>query len=101
MSRPRYSKSSKKDLRSIAAYYADKSRDYAERTIKAIRDQCRRLARLPGMGSLRDALIPGLRSFPVGSYIGFFQQSDVGVHIVRELHSARHQSPDMFTDELE
>ena len=67
MSRPRYSPNSKKDLRSIANYYSDKNRDYAERTIKSIRDQCRRLARQPGLGRSRDDLTIGLRSFSVGS----------------------------------
>lgn len=101
MSRSRYSPSSKQDLRSIADYYRDKNRDYAERTIKAIRDQCRRLARQPGMGRSRDDLAIGLRSFSVGSYIIFFQKSENGIDVVRVLHSAMQQTPDLFTEESE
>jgi len=41
------------------------------------------------MGKSRDELAAGLRSFPIGQYIIFYQPVPGGVDIVRVLHGAR------------
>jgi hypothetical protein len=39
------------------------------------------------MGRLRDELSPGLRSFPFGRYVVFYEPTDGGFDVVRLLHS--------------
>lgn len=41
------------------------------------------------MGRARDELAEGLRSFPTGQYIIFYQPVPGGIEIVRVLHGAR------------
>ena len=47
------------------------------------------LATQPLMGRARDELLPGLRSFPVGRYVVFYEPIDNGIDVVRVLHGAR------------
>jgi toxin ParE1/3/4 len=96
MSRPRYSPPARDDLRDIARHYAEVNRTYGVSLVESIRNQCRQLARFPGMGRPRDDLKPGLRSFALGQYLIFFMPTDDGVAIVRVLHGARDITPAMF-----
>ena len=41
------------------------------------------------MGRARDELAPGLRSFPIGRYVIFYEPLPDGVAIARVLHGAR------------
>jgi toxin ParE1/3/4 len=41
------------------------------------------------MGTPRDTLAPGLRSFPVGSYLVFYRVVPEGIEVARILHGAR------------
>jgi toxin ParE1/3/4 len=41
------------------------------------------------MGRERNELVPGLRSFPIGRYMIFYEPLPDGVVIVRVLHGAR------------
>jgi len=47
------------------------------------------LAQQSGFGRRREALVEGLRSFPVGRYVIFYLAVPGGVQIVRVLHGAR------------
>jgi hypothetical protein len=47
------------------------------------------LAIQPLMGRARDELPPGLRSFPFGRHVIFFEPIEDGIEVVRPLHSAR------------
>jgi toxin ParE1/3/4 len=41
------------------------------------------------MGTARDNLAPGLRSFPVGNYLVFYRITPEGIEVARVLHGAR------------
>jgi toxin ParE1/3/4 len=43
----------------------------------------------PQMGTIRDNLARGLRSFSVGAYLLFYQIGAEGIELVRVLHGAR------------
>ncbi|BAZ15757.1 plasmid stabilization system protein [Calothrix sp. NIES-4071] len=47
------------------------------------------LAQFPDMGKKQDALLQGLRSFPVKPYIVFYVQIEDGIEILRILHQSR------------
>jgi toxin ParE1/3/4 len=48
-----------------------------------------KLAAFPDMGRKRDALLEGLRSFPVKSYVLFYRRTQQGIEIFRILHGRR------------
>jgi toxin ParE1/3/4 len=41
------------------------------------------------VGRARPAIMPGIRSFPLGNYLIFFVEERDGIKIVRVLHGAR------------
>jgi len=47
------------------------------------------LAEQPAMGRVREELLHGLRSFPVGRYVIFYLTVPNGIDIVRVLHGSR------------
>ena len=47
------------------------------------------LAREPGLGRVRDDLMPELQSFPFERYVIFYRRVHKGIEVVRVLHSAR------------
>ena len=78
-----------KDLREIWIHLAKESEEYADRIAIQILGVPRKLTNLPKMGKQRNELIFGLRSFPAGKYLIFYQETKNGISIVRVLHSAR------------
>jgi toxin ParE1/3/4 len=54
------------------------------------------LAGQPRAGRLRPELHRGLRSFPVGSYVIFYEADDKALTVVRILSAYRDLDPDMF-----
>lgn len=77
------------DIIELADYVASDSPDAAFRLIDRIFQKCQTLADNPRLGRRRDELLPGIRSFPVGNYLIFYEPSDFGVHILRVVHGAR------------
>ena len=77
------------DLKEVWRYVSPAGDAVADRHVRAIREQCRMLARFPGIGRTREELAPGLRSFAVPPFVIFFQVLDDAVEIVRVLHGAR------------
>jgi toxin ParE1/3/4 len=77
------------DLVDIWAYIAADSSSQADRLLALIDSKFQSLSRQPGLGKDRDELSPGLRSFPVGSYVIFYIQDSGSLLIVRVLHGAR------------
>ncbi len=77
------------DLAEIWDYIADDSIEQADAFIDRIDAVLHALAGQPMMGRVRDELVPGLRSFPIGRYVIFYESLPDGVAIVRVLHSAR------------
>ena len=84
-----YSKQALGDLESIWAYIAVDNEAQANKVMIGFAKKFRSLLNSPQLGKMRDALIVGLRSFPNGKYLIFYQQTANGIEIVRVVHSAR------------
>ena len=88
----RYLAQAKDDLINIKRYIARESGSHSaaiQYTAK-IREQCRKLANLPGkMGRLRPELRKNLRSFPYGNYVIFFVYNDDCLEIVTIIEGHR------------
>jgi len=63
--------------------------------ILLVREKCELLSEQPGVGRDRSDVLSGLRGFPVGNYVIFYQPVDDGIEIVRVLHGAR-DIPELF-----
>lgn len=83
-----FSPSAREDLASISEYIQDAAgTDIARKMIEQVRSKCELLAKTPGeLGTLRDELADGLRSFYVQPYVLIFRYNDSTVEIVRILH---------------
>ena len=77
------------DIAEIWDHIADDSLRAADRWIDQLDEQFALLSSQPLMGRSRDELAPGLRSFPFGRYVIFYEPIEGGIDIVRLLHSAR------------
>jgi toxin ParE1/3/4 len=77
------------DYRDIWRYIAADNLDAADRLLLRIDSKLELYAQNPRMGTARDGLAPGLRSFPVGNYLVFYQIVPDGIELVRVLHGAR------------
>jgi len=80
------------DLGEIWAWVAQDSVERADAQLRRIAAVCERLADEPLMGRDRSALLPRLRSFPVGSWVVYYRPSTEGIEIIRVLHGAREVS---------
>jgi toxin ParE1/3/4 len=47
------------------------------------------IASMPGVGADRSDLRPGVRSFPVGSYLIFYRVVEKGIQLLRVVYGAR------------
>ncbi len=77
------------DLDDIFDYIAIDNLERAIGFTKKLGAQMERLAVNPGIGRRRDELVSGLRSFPYGNYVIFYQLIDHGIEVIRILHGAR------------
>ena len=77
------------DIAEIWDHIADGSLRAADRWIDQLDEQFKLLPTQPLMGRARDELLPGLRSFPFGRYVIFYEPIAGGIDVVRLLHSAR------------
>jgi toxin ParE1/3/4 len=77
------------DLDEIWWFIAQDNPDNADLFLDKIEEQCRALARFPGMGVSRGELMPALRSIPVGSYLIFYIPIEKGIEIIRVLPGMR------------
>jgi toxin ParE1/3/4 len=80
----------------IWRYIAQDSPANADRMLDRINDTMNRLAAVPFMGQARVDLAPGLRMFPVGSYLIFFRPIESGLEVIRVLHGKRNISGRFF-----
>ncbi|MEN8258400.1 MAG: type II toxin-antitoxin system RelE/ParE family toxin [Thermodesulfobacteriota bacterium] len=62
------------DLTNIWLYIADYSPQAAGQLIDTIYHKCCLLAESPGIGQMREELLPGMRSFPIKRYIIFYRK---------------------------
>jgi toxin ParE1/3/4 len=86
------------DYRAIWRYIAADNPDAADRLLRRIDGKLELYARNPRMGTARDKLMPGLRSFPVGAYLAFYRITAEGIELVRLLHGARDLKSLLKTD---
>ena len=90
MPKARASKVVKRELDEIWAYIArSNSIEVAERVLDEIVRTIRMLAEMPGMGTMREELMPGLRSFPVYNYLILYRKARGGIEVVHVVHGAR------------
>jgi toxin ParE1/3/4 len=89
MNRYHVTENARADLDEIWLYIAQDSLEAADRLIDKMYATFLSLAQTPGMGRRREELAPGLRSFPVGSYLIFYRSGEDGIEAARVLHGAR------------
>lgn len=77
------------DLGDIWDFIAEDSPERADAFLYQLDETMRVLSENPLMGRLRDELLPGLRSFAVGSFVIFYRPDARGIDVVRVLHGAR------------
>jgi toxin ParE1/3/4 len=81
------------DLDEIWWCIAQDSPNNADSFLDRIQKQCIVLVDFPHMGTSRDEITTGLRSYPVGNYLIFYFPLDDGIEIVRVLHGSRDIQP--------
>jgi plasmid stabilization system protein ParE len=92
MPKLRYLAQARDDLIQIRRYIADRTGDddLALGFVGKLREQCRRLAELPGrLGRARPELHEDLRSFPYGNYVIFFIYNEDCIDIVTIIQGHR------------
>ncbi len=77
------------DITDIWGYIAEDSEPQADAFVDRLDEKFQLLARQPGLGRVREELAAGLRSFPVGRYVIFYEPVPDGIAVVRVLHSGR------------
>ena len=77
------------DYREIWVYIAKDNPGAADALLRRIDAKLELYASQPRMGTTRDTLAPGLRSFPVGNYLIFYRPIPEGIEVIRVLHGAR------------
>jgi toxin ParE1/3/4 len=77
------------DLVEILAYLGQHIPPAANRFAADVERACRLLAQLPEMGALCEELAPGLRRFPIGKYVLFYQPTDDAIVVIRVVHGSR------------
>jgi toxin ParE1/3/4 len=81
------------DLIELWEYIADDNVARADAFIDDVDAKFHLLAEQPMLGRSREELAPGLRSFPLGRYVIFYEVIPDGIAIVRVLHGARDLGP--------
>ena len=87
------------DLAEIWDYIAEDNEARADSFVSSIDQKFQVLANQPALGRARDELVAGLRSFPTGRYVIYYQAMTNGVDIVRVLHGARDVEAVSFQDD--
>ncbi|HEY8750394.1 MAG TPA: type II toxin-antitoxin system RelE/ParE family toxin [Tepidisphaeraceae bacterium] len=77
------------DYRNIWRYISVNNPDAADELLRTIDSKLELYAEHPYMGTVRDALSQGLRSFPVGRYVIFYRVVSDGIEVARVLHGSR------------
>jgi toxin ParE1/3/4 len=84
----RVAERAQEDLLEIWEYIARENPESAERQLQTFRDKFELLLNHPLIGRERNEIFIGLRSFPAGRYVIFYQPMDYGVEVLRVRHSA-------------
>lgn len=97
MSRCSFTLEAERDLDGICEFIGQDNLEAAARYIRQIRQKCMLLGQNPQIGKRRDALLPGVRSFPAGQHMIFYRIAGTGVQVLRVLHGAQ-DIPEQFQD---
>jgi toxin ParE1/3/4 len=89
MPQAKLTQQARNDLLEIWLHIAADSPTAADRFVDKIEARCRLLSRQPRLGEARPELADGLRCFPVGNYVVFYQPRTDGIEIVRVISGAR------------
>ena len=92
------SDTAKADLDEIWLYIAEDSPEMATKFISRILDKCRFLAELPEIGTLRPDILEGMRSFPLGNYLIFYQPAVEGRIEIARVINAKRDIPAVFRE---
>jgi toxin ParE1/3/4 len=82
----------------IWSYIAAESERSAEKVLLRIGEVFRVLASQPQAGRRRPELSEGLRSFPAGTYVIFYEIGDRSIDIVRVLSGYRDITEDLMSE---
>jgi toxin ParE1/3/4 len=88
MTKLRVSTQAQDDLLEIWEYFAEINPKAAQRLLQTLKEKFLLLLDHPLIGRERNDLLLGLRAFPVGKYLVFYQPLDDGIEIVRVRHAA-------------
>ena len=77
------------DILEIWAFIAEDSVAEADRWVDKLDVKFALWSTQPMMGRARDELLAGIRSFPMGRYVVFYQPLSGGIDVVRVLHGSR------------
>lgn len=83
------SQSAQQDLIDIWNYIAVDNEQSADNMLDLLYEKCELLSKMPEIGTNRDELIQGLRSFPVKRFIVYYRKKSSSLEIVRILSSYR------------
>jgi toxin ParE1/3/4 len=84
----RVAERAQKDLIEIWEYVARENPESAERLLQTFREKFELLLSHPLIGRERNEIFIGLRSFPAGRYVIFYQPMDYGIEVLRVRHGA-------------
>jgi toxin ParE1/3/4 len=85
-----WSPEAEEDMLEIWSYVAhEASPAFADRQLREIYERCATLESWPNAGRPRDELRTGIRSFPMASYVIFYEIAEKNIWIVRVLHGNR------------
>jgi toxin ParE1/3/4 len=85
-----WSSDAEEDLFQIWAYLARRgSRAVADRVVRDIELNCRRLQAWPQSGRDRGDILPGMRSIPSSPYVVFYVVRTGRIEVIRVLHGRR------------
>ena len=84
-----FTRSARLEIIEIVAAIRDDNPSAAERWFSQLEEKCRTLAGSPGIGRVRDDLLPSVYMFPFGSYLIFYDIAANGIQVVHVVHSAR------------
>jgi len=84
----RVAERAQEDLLEIWEYIARENPESADRLPQSFREKFELLLGHPLIGRERKEIFIGLRSFPVGRYVIFYQPMDYGIEVFRVRHDA-------------
>lgn len=86
-----FSPAARRDIIDIWKYIAEDSADQAHHWRVRLHELLALIATQPRIGVESDAIQPGTRKFPFGSYMIYYRITRRGIQIVRVIHGKRDQ----------